>query len=142
MDGFDTLKIKEIVYIDSNITEGNGCCSSSNCSSTRKLQSFNFSLTFDKSKLEASRRVVTVDLAKEIRNKPGAKIVITGNADKKGSEEYNMLLGQRRAGTTADVLIKDYGVDPKQIVSVISKGKNQTLYPSQEPMLIDVLILS
>lgn len=55
------------------------------------------------------------------------KIVITGHADERGNNVYNLILGQQRAQAVADAL-KSYGVDQGQIVAV-SYGKENPRAP-------------
>jgi peptidoglycan-associated lipoprotein len=54
---------------------------------------------------------------------PNARIRIEGNTDERGSREYNITLGWRRAKAVAAV-IKQEGVSPKQIVT-LSYGKEK-----------------
>ena len=53
------------------------------------------------------------------------KIQIAGNCDERGSTEYNLALGARRANAAKEVLVKD-GIDSKRI-STISYGKERPL---------------
>lgn len=54
------------------------------------------------------------------------EISITGHTDAKGSDEYNMELGMRRAETVRDYMISQ-GIAPSDIVSVESRGKREML---------------
>lgn len=54
---------------------------------------------------------------KFLANRPGVKVMIRGNADERGSAEYNLALGQRRADATKQGLIA-YGVRDSQIETV------------------------
>ena len=53
------------------------------------------------------------------------KIQIAGNCDERGSTEYNLALGARRANAAKAVLVKD-GIAPSRISS-ISYGKERPL---------------
>jgi len=53
----------------------------------------------------------------------GAQIMIAGNCDERGTREYNLGLGDRRANSTRDFLVS-LGVDPARISS-ISYGKEK-----------------
>ena len=55
--------------------------------------------------------------AKYLRENPGAKMLIQGNADERGSREYNIGLGQRRSDTVKRALIL-LGAKEAQIESV------------------------
>jgi len=52
---------------------------------------------FDKADLSAEDRRLVEQHARYLRANPGAKARIEGNADERGSSEYNLALGQRRA---------------------------------------------
>ena len=53
------------------------------------------------------------------------KVQIAGNCDERGSTEYNLALGARRANAAKEVLVKD-GIDAARI-STISYGKERPL---------------
>jgi peptidoglycan-associated lipoprotein len=54
---------------------------------------------------------------------PGLRIRVAGNCDARGSDEYNLALGQRRAAAAKRYLV-DHGVDASRI-DVISYGKER-----------------
>lgn len=54
---------------------------------------------------------------------PQPRVQIAGNADERGTEEYNLALGQRRANAARDYLVAR-GV-PSGRLSTISYGKNR-----------------
>lgn len=60
-----------------------------------------------------------------MKNHPETKIQIAGNCDERGSVEYNLALGARRANAAKEVMVKD-GVESKRI-STISYGKERPL---------------
>lgn len=75
---------------------------------------------FDKSDLTEQDRA-TLDAKIPIMNaNPGLRIRIEGNCDRRGSDEYNLALGQRRAAA-AKRYLTDHGIDPSR-VDVISYG--------------------
>ena len=49
------------------------------------------------------------------------KLTIIGHTDSKGSDEYNMALGMRRAIAVRDKLL-EFGLDPARILGVESRG--------------------
>ncbi|WP_417482864.1 peptidoglycan-associated lipoprotein Pal [Maricaulis sp.] len=53
----------------------------------------------------------------------GTRILIAGNCDERGTREYNLALGARRANAARDYLISQ-GVDPSRI-STVSYGKER-----------------
>jgi len=60
-----------------------------------------------------------------MKNHEDVKIQIAGNCDERGSTEYNLALGARRANAAKAVLVND-GIDAKRI-STISYGKERPL---------------
>ena len=60
-----------------------------------------------------------------MKNHEDVKIQIAGNCDERGSTEYNLALGARRANAAKKVLVND-GINPKRI-STISYGKERPL---------------
>ncbi len=59
---------------------------------------------FDKSKLDAAARGILDANAAWLKANPGLNIVIEGNCDERGSREYNLALGQRRADSVRSYL--------------------------------------
>jgi peptidoglycan-associated lipoprotein len=55
------------------------------------------------------------------------KVRIEGNCDERGTREYNLALGARRANSVRDFLVA-HGVDPSRIVT-ISYGKEMPIDP-------------
>lgn len=54
---------------------------------------------------------------------PGLNITIEGHADERGTREYNLALGERRANSVKNYLIS-MGVDPRRLTT-ISYGKER-----------------
>jgi peptidoglycan-associated lipoprotein len=64
-------------------------------------------------------------------NKWGSvKILIEGHCDERGTEEYNLALGEKRAKSARDYLIS-LGISPDRI-QIISYGKSQPLNPGHD----------
>lgn len=58
---------------------------------------------------------------------PNARVTVEGHTDPRGSREYNVALGERRAEAVAD-LLKSKGVNPSQI-RVVSYGAERLASP-------------
>ncbi len=54
----------------------------------------------------------------------GAQVSLQGHADERGTAEYNLALGQKRADAVKKVMMTAYGVEAKQ-VETISYGKER-----------------
>jgi peptidoglycan-associated lipoprotein len=61
---------------------------------------------------------------------PGVKIRISGHADERGSDEYNLALGNRRAAA-AKRYLQSKGVDASRI-EVVSYGEERPLNPGND----------
>ena len=83
---------------------------------------------FDKSNIRAGgdTEVLEMKLA-VLQANAGLEIVIVGNADERGSDEYNMALGMRRA-LSAKKWLTDRGVAPNR-VAVRSMGEEDPIDP-------------
>lgn len=62
---------------------------------------------------------------------PSVYVTIEGHADERGTREYNLALGDRRAATVKNYLIS-MGVDPRRI-NIISYGKEQPAVLGSNP---------
>jgi peptidoglycan-associated lipoprotein len=78
---------------------------------------------FDRSELRDDQRAILDAKVPVLRANPGVKIRIEGNADERGSDEYNQALGMRRAQTTRKYLI-DNGIDASRI-DISSNGEER-----------------
>lgn len=63
--------------------------------------------------------------AEYLKTHPGARVLVAGHTDERGSREYNVALGERRANTVADIL-RMGGVNRQQ-VRVVSYGKERPI---------------
>src|SRR6185295_6094029 len=60
---------------------------------------------FDKFDVKEEFRGLVEAHAKFLRDQPTAKMLIQGNADERGSREYNLGLGQRRSDSLKKMLV-------------------------------------
>jgi peptidoglycan-associated lipoprotein len=77
----------------------------------------------DKSDLTEQAKAILDAKIPILNANPGLQIRIAGNCDARGSDEYNLALGQRRAAT-AKRYLADHGVDGARI-DLISYGKER-----------------
>lgn len=82
---------------------------------------------FDKYDLSADARKTLSRNAQHLQATPGVRIRIEGHCDERGTTEYNLALGERRAKSTYQYLM-DLGVDPNRM-GVVSYGEEQPLDP-------------
>jgi len=85
------------------------------------LEDVNFD--FDKADLREDTKAILKRHSNTLRANPGLTILIEGHCDERGTEDYNMALGERRATRVRDYLI-ELGVDAS-ILKTISYGETQ-----------------
>jgi len=73
--------------------------------------------SFDRSDLDAAARATLDGYAAWLTNNGSENITIEGNCDERGSREYNLALGQRRADSVRDYL-SSRGVSASRIDTV------------------------
>ena len=67
-----------------------------------------------------------------LRENSDVNVVVEGHADERGTREYNLALGERRANVAKDYLMT-YGVSANRI-SVISYGKERPVDSGSNPL--------
>ena len=67
-----------------------------------------------------------------LRKNSDINVVLEGHADERGTREYNLALGERRANAAKDYLMT-YGISGKRI-SVISYGKEKPVNAASTPL--------
>lgn len=78
---------------------------------------------FDSSVLDAEAQRTLEKQAQWIKQHPNVRVTIEGHADERGTREYNLALGERRANAAKRYLI-NMGVSPDRITTV-SYGKER-----------------
>lgn len=82
---------------------------------------------FDKSFIREDAKPTLTKVADYLKKNAGAKLTIEGHCDERGTAEYNMALGDRRADSARKYLVS-LGV-PAGALSTISFGKEKPLDP-------------
>ena len=59
---------------------------------------------FDKASLDGAARAALDRQAAWLQSRPDGRVLISGNTDERGTEEFNIALGQRRADAARDYL--------------------------------------
>ena len=78
---------------------------------------------FDKSNLSADSRTAVERWAAWLKTYPANRVVVEGHADERGTREYNLALGERRADSARDYLVS-LGINPNR-VKIVSFGKER-----------------
>ena len=86
----------------------------------------------NKSTLTTASRDTLRKQAAWMRKKSKLKFTIEGHADERGTREYNLALGERRANAVKDYLMT-YGINGNRL-SVISYGKERPVNSGSSPL--------
>jgi peptidoglycan-associated lipoprotein len=78
---------------------------------------------FDSSQVRADQRPVLQRQSEWMGRFPDVRVQVEGHTDERGTREYNLALGQRRANSARDVLVAS-GVNGARITT-ISYGKDR-----------------
>ena len=78
---------------------------------------------YDSSELDDDDRSVLDNQAKFLNQNPSLKVTIEGHCDERGTREYNLALGEKRASAVKDYLIS-VGINSERL-SVVSYGKER-----------------
>ncbi|MBW2003432.1 MAG: peptidoglycan-associated lipoprotein Pal [Deltaproteobacteria bacterium] len=90
-----------------------------------KVEAESIYFDFDKSFIRLEYRAVLQAKAEFLKDNPNIYIRIEGNCDERGTNEYNLALGERRANSAAKFLIS-LGISPDRI-ETISYGEERPL---------------
>jgi peptidoglycan-associated lipoprotein len=91
------------------------------------LQRINFA--FDQYTLSDQAREILAGNATWMKANPGARVVIEGHCDERGSDEYNLALGERRALAAQNYLVS-LGIAAGRL-STVSYGEERPFAPGQ-----------
>tara|TARA_A100001388_G_scaffold140996_1_gene104544 strand:+ start:2258 stop:2740 length:483 start_codon:yes stop_codon:yes gene_type:complete len=81
----------------------------------------------DKHNINSASAFILESQANWLKSTPGFQIIVEGHCDERGTREYNLALGERRANSVKEFLVS-LGVEPGR-VTTISYGKER---PSAE----------
>ncbi|MGC9943144.1 MAG: OmpA family protein [Verrucomicrobiota bacterium] len=94
------------------------------------LAAYTVHFKFDSAVVQDSEQSNVSSVAQALNANPNAKLLIEGNCDERGTEEYNRALGERRALALREALSK-INVDPQR-VRTISYGKDKPVDPGHD----------
>ena len=86
----------------------------------------------NKTSLTSASRETLRKQATYLRKNKKLSVTVEGHADERGTREYNLALGERRANAVKDYLMT-YGISGKRI-SVISYGKEKPVNSESTPL--------
>ncbi len=89
---------------------------------------------YDQSTLSEQARAALSNNAVILQTSPDLKVTIEGHCDDRGSDEYNLALGERRAQSVRNFLVS-LGVAPERMETIsygeempVNKGQNETAW--------------
>ncbi len=82
---------------------------------------------FDRYALDSGARTTLADNARMLESYPEVAVVVEGHCDERGSIEYNLALGEKRAQVVRDYLVR-YGIEADRI-DTVSFGEERPLDP-------------
>lgn len=85
---------------------------------------------FDRYNLTKEATGILSENASILMDNPSITVLIEGHCDERGTEEYNLALGEKRAITARDFLVR-FGI-AKPRISVISYGEERPLDPGHD----------
>jgi peptidoglycan-associated lipoprotein len=89
------------------------------------LAAYTIHFAYDSAAIRQSERSSLQAVATALKADPNTKLLIEGNCDERGTEEYNRALGERRALAAREALAKQ-GIDSSR-VRTISYGKDKAV---------------
>ncbi|MCG6657099.1 peptidoglycan-associated lipoprotein Pal [Halomonas campisalis] len=78
---------------------------------------------FDRDNIRSEFESVLIAHARYLRSNPNARVVLQGHTDERGTREYNMALGERRA-RSVERFLGVQGVSPSQL-EIVSYGEER-----------------
>ncbi len=81
--------------------------------------------SLDQYRLDGDDQDILQRQAAWLQSYPNVRILVAGNCDERGTREYNLALGERRASIVKDYLVS-LGIDPARIETV-SYGKERPI---------------
>lgn len=87
------------------------------------LAGYTVYFSFDSFSIEAEQRHKVENVASWMQSHPGTKIIVAGHCDARGTTQYNLALGERRALAVRDYLV-GLGAD-KNLISTVSYGEER-----------------
>ncbi len=85
---------------------------------------------YDSYELRTDAIKILEESARLLRKYPTATVTIEGHCDERGTVEYNIALGERRAWAVKSYLV-DFGINPENLIT-ISYGKEKPIDPGHD----------
>ncbi len=96
---------------------------------TEKIEFSDIHFDFDKYDIRDDAKPVLEKLAQWLKNNPKARVLIEGHCDERGTNQYNLALGERRASATKNYLMA-LGISSSRI-DTVTYGEERPLCREQ-----------
>jgi len=116
---------KQVVKTDAAPATQEGAAKEQAASAKEDTALKNIYFDFDKAVVRSADKEVLKQIAEGLLKNKNVKITIEGNCDERGTDEYNLALGNKRAKAAMNYLV-NLGVDKKRI-KTISNGEGKPL---------------
>lgn len=93
---------------------------------------FRIQFDFDEWAIRADAMDTMNQVAALMRQNVDVRMSVDGHTDGKGTEEYNIALGERRAQSVRDYFLAHYGLDPSRF-GLDSRGEAEPIAPNTTP---------
>ena len=104
---------------------GNTIVPGSQADFQRSVSSDTIFFETDSYAIDQTDRATLTSQSQWLQRYPNTRVTIEGHADERGTREYNLALGERRANAARNYLVS-LGIDPSRI-SVVSYGKERPI---------------
>jgi peptidoglycan-associated lipoprotein len=94
------------------------------------LAAYTIHFAYDSSVIRSSEQASLQSVAQALAADPSTKLLVEGNCDERGTDEYNRSLGERRALAAREALAK-LNVDPMRVFTR-SYGKDKPVDPGHD----------
>jgi len=118
LDGSEVNMVPDVNMLE--ITEGGGLAPNGRAPSGPKVQIPELATVyfdFDASTVRADQEYVLQRNAEYLLKNPGIRVEVQGHCDERGTEEYNLALGDRRA-LTVRAYLTAAGVEPARVFTI------------------------
>ena len=85
---------------------------------------------YDSSQIDERSRIIITAHAKALNNRAGVNVVLEGHTDERGTREYNLALGERRAASVQS-LMKTVGAG-NNALSLVTYGEERPVALTQD----------
>ncbi len=122
-DPFESFIVENLQEDETEATEEGRIGGESEANPVEQLSFADVNFEFNESGLTESARKILAEHAKKLKEFSNLKILIQGHCDERGTIEYNLALGERRAVATK-IYLSNYGIAVNRLYT-ISYGKER-----------------